>query len=310
MEVLTKKVALLEHVDSAPSVGAGCASQCQSALAADSVHLCPKWCTGISSKPSLGLSVFEGPNDDGNLGNGAACIFSRIFEKIGDNIGTISAEHSALLGFRMPIVKKATKVRASLRIGVDGVVDSTDKAHLRIASVDEKSLTPLFRDLSLTAAPFTVACHETGHVVGEVLSKGLNFRVSDLVTTDTNGALLDLDMSAQVQHLVDGKQWQFNNMLLVLITMEDGNGDPPASGGDGPFLSVLPSEIVIKFMRPAAPKNSYSQGYGPGYEQPAYGYDNYSPSQGHGYNTYSYGQNYYDSSAASYYDDGHYGYLG
>ncbi|MES1912337.1 MAG: hypothetical protein MHM6MM_004625 [Cercozoa sp. M6MM] len=181
-----------------------CASQCQSALAANALHLCPKWCTGISTKPSLALSVLEADEDtananaqvSGNLDDGAVCVFNKIFEAIGDDFAVAGgtnvehAEHSALLGFRMPIVKKATKVHASLRIGVDGLVQSTDKAHLRIASVSDKNLTPLFRDLAEydpTVPGFLVDnCHSTGRAVGELLSNGLDFRVSDLVTTNTN----------------------------------------------------------------------------------------------------------------------------
>ncbi|MES1909689.1 MAG: hypothetical protein MHM6MM_002390 [Cercozoa sp. M6MM] len=283
---MQNRLSLLEHVDSAPSAGAGCASQCESALNAQAAHLCPKWCTGISSKPSMALAIGATAGAGNALtAETTSCIFNSIFSIIGDfpvlgpfNGGVFpGGGHSALLGFRVPVVRKASKVRASLRIGVDGVVRDSDKVRFIAASADDMSLPKLMRDLadssfSVLHTALPDSCAQDGHIVGELLNKGLRGE-QELIKVRTEGALLDIDLSKEVQYLVMQKNWQFNKMLMVMLTMVNAAGDvqnnniipapepnDPDSGGfqDGPFPAVTPSELLLKFMRPAATRASWN----------------------------------------------------
>ncbi|MES1908197.1 MAG: hypothetical protein MHM6MM_001176 [Cercozoa sp. M6MM] len=317
---LTKKVADLEHVDTAPSAGVGCASQCQSAMAAKVPHLCPKWCTGLSAKPSVAMSVLAA--EDNLSADTAACFFSGIFQAIGDN----TREHSSLMGFRVPIVKKATKVRASLRLGVEGVVEDDDIAKFWMANVDDTSLPKLLLDATGTPADIT-DCASDGRIVGELLNKGLVGEDKTLVKTQVEGALLDIEMSTEVQKLVNGQHWQFNNMVMILLTFMDAAGNLGSRGEDGPHPVVIPSEMLLKFARPQLKTNKWRYGknrmpsYGYG-QQPSYGgYDSSDygqpPVYGNSYGSSQYGgygMDYgtgYDNSYASYdqYDNG-YGNIG
>ncbi|MES1913544.1 MAG: hypothetical protein MHM6MM_005733 [Cercozoa sp. M6MM] len=330
LKTLSKKVADLEHVDTAPSAGVGCASQCQSAMAAKVPHLCPKWCTGISSKPSVALSVLQEVPEllqDSLTADTTICLFSGIFQAIGDD-AALGLEHSVLLGFRMPIVKKAGKVRASLRIGVEGVVEDDDVAKFWMANVDDDSLPKLIRDTAAGTplAPIPKNCAADGYIVGELLNKGLVGEDKTLVKTQVEGALLDIDMSTEVQKLVNGQHWQFNNMVMILLTFMDAAGDL-ARDGDGPYPVAIPSEMLIKFTRPQIASNKWGHGknrmpsYGYG-QQPSYGgYDSSDygqpPVYGNSYGSSQYGgygMDYgtgYDNSYASYdqYDNG-YGNIG
>ncbi|MES1917294.1 MAG: hypothetical protein MHM6MM_009031 [Cercozoa sp. M6MM] len=222
LKTLSKKVADLEHVDSAPSAGVGCASQCQSAMAAKVPHLCPKWCTGISSKPSLALSVLD--DNDNLAADTTTCLFSGIFQAIGDD-AALGLEHSVLLGFRMPIVKKAGKVRASLRIGVEGVVEDDDIAKFWMANVDDDSLPKLIRDTAAGTplAPVPKNCAADGYIVGKLLNKGLVGEDKTLVKSHVEGALLDIDMSADVQKLVNGQHWQLGANATRRRSLPGGN---------------------------------------------------------------------------------------
>ncbi|MES1911469.1 MAG: hypothetical protein MHM6MM_003892 [Cercozoa sp. M6MM] len=285
LDTVIKRLTMLEHVDSAPSAGAGCASQCQSALNAKATHLCPKWCTGISSKPSVALAIGVTPKSGNALTvETTSCIFNSIFSIIGDyyiggpfngnGLFVPGGDHSGLLGFRVPVVRKATKVRASLRIGVDGIVRDNDKVRFILASVDDMSLPKLMRDLAESDFPLVQvarpdSCAEDGHIVGQLLNKGLRGE-QELVKVQTEGALLDIDLSKEVQYLVMQKDWQFNNMLMVMLTMVNAAGEVQNNGvfpapepnepdpylglpvQDGPFPAVTPSELLLKFMRPAA----------------------------------------------------------
>ncbi|MES1912677.1 MAG: hypothetical protein MHM6MM_004912 [Cercozoa sp. M6MM] len=329
---LSKKVKALEGVSAAPSAGEGCASQCLSAMNAKAPHLCPKWCTGLSSKPSLALSVLEdGAVDPNNVlsSDDTICLFAEVFQALGDaTVLDGDHEHAGLLGFRVPIVKKASKVRASLRIGVEGVVEDDDVAKFWMASVDDTSLPKLLSDTAIDyvvdATAFPNKCGEDGKAVGALLKKGLTGKDDSLVKSQVEGALLDIDMSKEMQHLVNGKNWQFNNIVLILLRFDNAAGDPQNTAAtplpDGPYPVLPVSELILKFARPhlGKPKpqkhygygssygGSYGSNYGSsyGYEQPGYGYDSYgAPSYGGYDNSYGgYGNSYggYDNSYGGY----------
>ncbi|MES1917615.1 MAG: hypothetical protein MHM6MM_009330 [Cercozoa sp. M6MM] len=309
-------------------------------MKAGAPHLCPKACVGISRSPAVSLVVSDATPTGHRLGGiDTDCRFalSKISHKVAlladqseeenanesDNAQLLGHTDSAdrsrvrammdgarrrkkpqdvavVAGYRVPVVRDASHLRAAIRVGLDMEIWKGSGVKVWLGTVHEKHTLKLFQDLDSKAG----VCGVVG-VVGELLANGKVLKRQSTAHKVIHGGLIELDISEAVQKLVSRRDWCFNTMLLAMMEFLDQWGRPMDMRKHG--RALVPGELLLKFARPSVKKaddkyaeyssyygDSYGSGSYPGYNDKYASYSNYY-SGGNSYGSSGYGSNDYGS---------------